>query len=192
MQDVRFATLRNSVLIANRKISFEKMHIASNALDIDLVGQHTFDHHIDYAVSLRLRDLLIQETQSEFGQIMDDGTGIHLYVRCTGSLDDPKVSWDKLGKQQAAKQQFEQSQKETKAMLKKAFGLYQNDPTIEPYQEKTNSHETIRLNFNEKDNKEKNTPSKTQPPKNGKLKQQLEKWKQEQEQSEKILIKIGG
>lgn len=192
LQDVRFATLRNSVLIANRKISFEKMHIASNALDIDLVGQHTFDHHIDYAVSLRLRDLLIQETQSEFGQIMDDGTGIHLYVRCTGSLDDPKVSWDKLGKQQAAKQQFEQSQKETKAMLKKAFGLYQNDPTIEPYQEKTNSHETIRLNFNEKDNKEKNTPSKTQPPKNGKLKQQLEKWKQEQEQSEKILIKIGG
>ncbi|MFN5652220.1 MAG: AsmA-like C-terminal region-containing protein, partial [Flavobacteriia bacterium] len=192
LKDVRFEQLNNTFTIANRQLKFEKMHIASSALDLDLVGSHSFDHQIDYAVGLRLRDLLVQETQTEFGEIVDDGTGLRLYVRVSGTLDDPKVSWDQKGKKEAAKQQFEQSQQESKEMLKTAFGLYQNDPSVGTYQEKTGPHETIQVKF-EKDKKpvkSSDLPPSTSP-RNSKLQQKLEKWKQEQEQTG-VEIKIKG
>ena len=97
-----------------------------------------------------------------------------------------------LKKKEAAKQQFEQSQQESKEMLKTAFGLYQNDPSVGTYQEKTGPHETIQVKF-EKDKKpvkSSDLPPSTSP-RNSKLQQKLEKWKQEQEQTG-VEIKIKG
>lgn len=192
LKDVRFERLENIFVIAKRQLSFEKMHIASTALDLDLVGSHSFEHQIDYAVGLRLRDLMVQESQTEFGEILDDGTGVRLFVRISGSLDDPKVGWDKKGKKEAAQQQFERSQQESKQMLKTTFGLYQNDPSVGNYQEKSSPHETIQVKFKTKGEAAK-TQAIPQPtaPKNGKLQQKLEKWKQEQEQTG-VAVKIKG
>ena len=192
LKDVRFDRLENTFVIAERQLSFEKMHIASSALDLDLVGSHSFEHQIDYAVGLRLRDLFVQETQTEFGEILDDGTGLRLFVRISGSLDDPKVSWDKKGKKEAAQQQFERSQQESKEMLKATFGLYKNDPSVQKYQEETTPHETIKVKFKTKDEPVKApTAPQAAPPKNGKLQQKLEKWKEEQGQPG-VAIKIKG
>lgn len=192
LKDVRFDRLENIFVIAARRLSFEKMHIASSALDLDLLGSHSFEHQIDYAVGLRLRDLFVQETQTEFGEILDDGTGLRLFVRISGSLDDPKVSWDKKGKKEAAQEQFERSQQESKEMLKATFGLYKDDPSVQKYQEKTTPHETIQVNFNKDKKPVKSAelpPATTQ--KNSKLQQKLEKWKQEQNQTGEA-IKIKG
>jgi hypothetical protein len=169
------------------------MHIGSSALDLDIVGQHSFDHDIDYAIGLRLRDLMVQETQSEFGEIMDDGTGVRLFVRISGNLEDPKVSWDQKGKKEAAQQQFEQSKQESKEMLKTAFGLYQNDPSVGTFQAKTSPHETIQLKFNTAKTAPL-TPASvpSEPEKSSKLQQKLEKWKQEQQQEAEVNVKIGG
>ena len=192
LKDVRFEQLNNTFTIANRQLKFEKMHIASSALDLDLVGSHSFEHQIDYAVGLRLRDLLVQETQTEFGEILDDGTGLRLFVRISGPLDDPKVSWDKKGKKEAAQEQFERSQQESKEMLKATFGLYKNDPNVGSYQEKTSPHETIQVKF-DKDKKPVKSSELPPPtsPRNSKLQQKLDKWKQEQEQTG-VEIKIKG
>ena len=192
LKDVRFKRLENTFYISKRQLSFEKMHIASTALDLDLVGKHSFEHDIDYSVGLRLRDLLIQETQTEFGEILDDGTGLRLFVRISGSLDNPKVSWDKKGKKEAAQQQFERSQQESKEMLKSAFGLYKNDQSVGTYQEQKNPHETIQIKFKSKDNSESKTNSqKAAAPKKNRLQQKLEKWKEEQEQTG-VDVKIKG
>jgi len=192
LKDVRFKRLENTFYISKRQLSFEKMHIASTALDLDLVGKHSFEHDIDYSVGLRLRDLIIQETQTEFGEILDDGTGLRLFVRISGSLDNPKVSWDKKGKKEAAQQQFERSQQESKEMLKSAFGLYKNDQSVGTYQEQKTPHETIQIKFKSKDNSESKTNSqKTAAPKKNRLQQKLEKWKEEQEQTG-VDVKIKG
>jgi hypothetical protein len=158
-----------------------------------LVGQHSFDHDIDYAIGLRLRDLLVQETQTEFGEITDDGTGVRLFVRISGTLDDPKFSWDQKGKKEAAKQQFEESQAESKAMLKAVFGIYQNDPSVGNYEHKTKPHETIELKFKTKDF-DPITPTIAAPKstQNSKLQQKLKKWKLEQQQGAEVNVKIGG
>ncbi len=193
LKDVRFERLENTFVIAKRALSFEKMHIASSALDLDLVGIHSFEHQIDYAVGLRLRDLLVQESQTEFGEILDDGTGVRLFVRISGTLDDPKVGWDKKGKKEAAKQQFERSQQESKEMLKTTFGLYKNDASVGEYKTTSTPHETIQVKFKSKDDaaKPQAVPQATAP-KNGKLQQKLEKWKQEQQQGAEVNMKIGG
>jgi hypothetical protein len=192
LKDVRFERLNNTFTIANRQLKFEKMHIASSALDLNLVGAHTFDHNIDYALSLRLRDLLVQETHTEFGEIIDDGTGLRLFVRISGSLNNPQIGWDKKGKKEAAKQQFIQSQQESKEMLKATFGLYQNDASVGTYQEKSKPHETIQLNFNSNIAPPKSSAA---PPekkaKNSRLQKRLEQWKEEQQQPE-VAVKIKG
>ncbi len=193
LKDVRFKTLENTFTIAERQLRFKKMHIGSSALDLDLVGQHSFDHAIDYAIGLRFRDLLVQETQTEFGEITDDGTGVCLFVRISGTLDKPEVSWDQNGKKEAAKAQFEKSQTESKAMLKTAFGFYQNDPSVGNYEQKNLPHETIELKFKTKESaSETKVNSGAAPAKNGKLQQKLDKWKQEQQQGAEVNIKIGG
>jgi hypothetical protein len=193
LKDVRFETLENTFTIADRQLRFKKMHIGSSALDLDLVGQHSFDHDIDYAIGLRLRDLMVQETQSEFGEIMDDGTGLRLFVRISGNLSDPKVSWDQKGKKEAAQQQFEQSKQESKEMLKAAFGLYQNDPSVGTYKTEKIPHETIKLKFNTNEPAAKTqVNSKLATEKSNKLQQKLEKWKQEQQQGAEVNVKIGG
>jgi hypothetical protein len=193
LKDVRFETLENTFTIADRQLRFKKMHIGSSALDLDLVGQHSFDHDIDYAIGLRLRDLMVQETQSEFGEIMDDGTGLRLFVRISGNLSDPKVSWDQKGKKEAAQQQFEQSKQESKEMLKAAFGLYQNDPSVGTYKTEKIPHETIKLKFNTNEPAAKTqVNSKLATEKSSKLQQKLEKWKQEQQQGAEVNVKIGG
>ena len=192
LKDVCFDRLENTLVISERQLSFQKMHIASSALDLDLVGSHSFDHQIDYAVGLRLRDLFVQETQTEFGEILDDGTGLRLFVRISGSLDYPKVSWDKKGKKEAAQQQFERSQQESKEMLKATFGLYKNDGSVAKYEEQTAPHETIQVNFNK--DKKPVKGSDLPPPtssRNSKLQQKLEKWKEEQGQPG-VAIKIKG
>jgi hypothetical protein len=135
----------------------------------------------------------VQETQSEFGEIMDDGTGLRLFVRISGNLDDPKVSWDQKGKKEAAQQQFEQSKQESKEMLKAAFGMYQNDASVGQYEEKTAPHETIELKFKSKESLPKTqVDSRTTPEKSSKLQQKLEKWKQEQQQGAEVSVKVGG
>lgn len=199
LQDVAFETLENTFLLENRVVQFAKMHIASSALDIDLVGKHSFEQQIDYAVGLRLRDLLVQETQTEFGEILDDGTGIRLFVRVSGHLDNPAINWDKKGRKEATQQKLAQSNQESKEMLKAAFGLYKNDPTVSVYQEPNAPHETLKFHF-----KSSQTPTQTptQPPKSvapesekkKKLQQKIEQWKQAQEkaQEKEVSVRVVG
>lgn len=195
LRDVSFGTLENNFFIGNRKIEFGKMHIASSALDIDLVGKHSFDHQIDYAVGLRFRDLLVRQTQTEFGEILDDGTGIRICARICGSLDTPKIKWDKTGQLDGAKLKLEKSNQESKEMLKAAFGLYKNDPTINVYQEPNAPHESIQLHFNDKQPTDKMNPKiPSVREKNKKLQQKLEQWKldQEKNQEKEVSVRVVG
>ena len=78
-------------------------------------------------------------------------------------------------------------------MLKTAFGLYQNDPTVGNYEQKNLPHETIELKFKTKESaSETQINSGAAPAKNSKLQQKLDKWKQEQQRGAEVNIKIGG
>ncbi|MFM7007153.1 MAG: AsmA-like C-terminal region-containing protein [Flavobacteriales bacterium] len=195
LQDVAFETLENTFLLENRVVQFAKMHIASSALDIDLVGKHSFEQQIDYAVGLRLRDLLVQQTQTEFGEILDDGTGIRICARICGSLDTPEIKWDKTGQLDGAKLKLEKSNQESKEMLKAAFGIYRKNPTVDVYQEPNAPHESIQLHFNDKQPTDRTNPKiPSVKEKNKKLQQKLEQWKldQEKNQEKEVSVRVVG
>ena len=156
------------------------MEIRSNALDIELTGTHTFEDLIDYRFAFRFRELKDQQRDSEFGEVLDDGTGMRVYMRMHGPLDDPTIEWDKQAKKEQAKENREEAKQDAKAILKTEFGFFKNDTTVQIYQEQKKPKEQLILEFGD----EQKLPSdgNKKPEKDSKLKNKLKIMK---EQSEK-------
>lgn len=187
-KDIDFETMENSIIIQKGMIEIPKMTIRSTALAMDLSGRHSFDNDIDYRIAFRFRDLKQQNYQSEFGQIIDDGTGIRLYLRMHGSLDNPMYEWDDEGRKLHAKEYREQEKKQAKSMLKAEFGFFQKDSTVKAYVPIAVPKEELNIKFGTTSKQE--FPVDKKPPKESKLKKTLNSWKEQQKQEEKTIVKL--
>jgi hypothetical protein len=75
-------------------------------------------------------------------------------------------------------------------MLKSEFGMFKKDSTVQDYNPKTESKEVVKLNFKESKSDKadpKSTDEAKQPQKEGKLKNTLNQWKQQQNQSNVVV-----
>lgn len=144
--NISFETLENTIYISNSTIIIPSMVINSSALDITTEGTHTFDNNVDYKFSFRFRDLKIHKDESEFGEVIDDGTGVRLWVRMYGPLDNPTVVWDGQSRKEQAKENREVAKQEAKSVLKE-LGLFRNDTTVKAYQHKVEPREELRIEF---------------------------------------------
>ncbi|ASS50550.1 MAG: hypothetical protein A3D31_13380 [Candidatus Fluviicola riflensis] len=181
LNNIAFETLENTIYISNSNIIIPSMVINSSALDITTEGTHSFDNIVDYKFAFRLRDLKIARDESEFGEVVDDETGIRLYVRMYGSMYDPTIVWDGQSKKEQAKENREAAVQEARSILKSEFGLFKKDSTIKGYQPKIQPHEELRLNFDKEEVvdpvEEKKRTNKTIE----KIKEKARKLKQQQE-----------
>jgi hypothetical protein len=166
------------------------MILQSSALDITTEGTHTFDNMIDYRFSFRLRELKMQRDESEFGIVEDDGTGIRLFVRMYGSLDQPTIVWDGESKKEQAKENREEAKKEAMSILKSEFGLFKKDTTIQMYQPQMRQREEIRIQFDEEEESNPVEEKKETKERMNKLKEKMNKLKQNQqkEQEEEFIV----
>jgi len=132
LNHIEFETLQNRITIADRVISIPTMDIRSSAMDINLNGTHTFDQQINYGMSFRLSDLLRtgKKQDEEFGYVVDDGTGLNVFLRMKGLASAPEFSMDKDAARKKRKDQFEEEKNTFKGILKEEFGLFKNDTTI--------------------------------------------------------------
>jgi hypothetical protein len=186
--DLKFETLENTFIIQNGKLEIPAMLIHTNALDIEVSGTHTFDNIIDYRFAFRFRDLKEKNIQSEFGVEEDDGTGVKVFMRMFGDIDNPTIVWDKTAKKEQAKENREAEKENVKSMLKSEFGLFKNDSTVKTYIQKEGTKETLQLDFG---------PAKTEDPidtkkpkKDSKIKNTLKGWKEEADKSKKEEIDL--
>lgn len=182
--DLKFEQLTNTLIIKNGMITIPQMSIESSALDMEVSGQHTFDNAIDYRFGFRLRDIK-EEKSSEFGEIVDDGTGLRVFMRMYGTLDNPIIEWDSASKKEQAKKDREEEKENVRAMFKSEFGLFKNDTTVQDYIPRklpkeellieTNSTDTIEEAFDENERlfnrKKKDRPL-------------LKKWEEEKKKKE--------
>ncbi len=132
LADIRFETLQNQIDIANRIIYIPVMQIKSSAIDLNLMGTHTFDNELDYHFSLSLADLMAAKFNkrnpgynktSEFGPIEDDGRGrTMVYVSMTGTVDNPVFAYDKKAVRDKIASQLKSQKVELKEVFKKEFG----------------------------------------------------------------------
>lgn len=196
LKDIAFSTLENTINIQNSVLTIPNMKIASSALNLDLSGTHTFENKIDYRINFDFRALLGDDRDSEFGTVLNDEMGLKIFLRMYGDLDNPIIEWDKTGKKQETKQQLAQEKETIKSMLKSEFGVFKKDSSVQDFTPKTESKEVVKINFNHTQKNTK-TPSKpdeesTGSNKTNKLKNTLNKWKEEQNQANvSVTVKKG-
>lgn len=183
--NISFETLENTIYINNSTIIIPSMVINSSALDITTEGTHTFDNNVDYKFSFRFRELKVQKDDSEFGEVIDDGTGIRIWVRMFGPLDNPTIVWDEQSKKEQAKENRQAAKTEAISILKSEFGLFKKDTTIKAYQPKVQQREELRIDFGKEETvdpveekKKTNKLLNNFKEKANKLKQQQEKEKE--------------
>ena len=184
LKDLKFNQLKNTLIIKDGIIDIPSMSVSSSALDIEVSGQHTFQNKVDYRFGFRLRDLK-QKEYSEFGEIVDDGSGIHLFMRMYGEIEKPIIEWDRESRKKMSKEKREAEKKDVKSILKTEFGLYKNDTTVQPYIEKTTIKEELIIEF-DPINKLDSIKEEPKEKKNKKIFKIIDKWKEESEiESEK-------
>ncbi len=147
LNDIRFETLENTILIKKSTIVIPKMEINSSALNITVDGKHKFNNDIDYRFAFRFRELKEKKDESEFGIVEDDGTGIKIFVRMHGNLADPVIEWDKTSRKEEAKQNREEAKQEAISILKSELGLFKKDTTIKKYQPPKKDYEVLKIEF---------------------------------------------
>lgn len=184
--DLKFDQLSNTLIIKNGVITIPQMSISSSALDIEVSGQHTFDNKIDYRFGFRLRDIKEKQT-SEFGEIIDDGTGMRVFVRMYGTMDDPIVEWDKASRKEQTKANIAQEKATVRSMFKSEFGMFKSDSTVKEYIPNKLPKEELLIDFNTSDTIEEifedNEPLFKRKKKDRPL---LRKWEQEKKKEEEV------
>ena len=189
LKDVDFQTMENSLFIKNGQVEIPKMTIRSTALDMDVSGRHSFNDEIDYRFAFRFRDLKAIKSQTEFGEVMDDGTGIRLFLRMHGSLDNPIYEWDNAGRKAQAKEYRQEEKSQAKSMLKAEFGFFQKDSTVKSFVPKDVPKEDLKIKFGPA-SKQDRLEEKKQT-KDSKFKKTLNSWKEQQEKGQKSEVKLG-
>lgn len=144
--DLKFDQLKNTLIIRNSVIVIPEMSVNSSALDLEISGKHTFDNQIDYRFGFRFRDLKQAKT-SEFGEIRDDGTGKHVFMRMYGNLYDPSFEWDAEANKTFKKEQREKAKQDARSMFKSEFGMFRNDTTVQEYVRERFEHERIEIDI---------------------------------------------
>jgi hypothetical protein len=159
LKHIKFATLTNQIIIKDERIFIPSFDINSSALNLKLEGTHSFDNDINYKIELLLNDILgnkakaARKKQSEFGQIEDDGLGkTRLFIKMTGNLSDPKVSYDTDALKTFWKDGLKKEKKVVKSMLKEEFGLFKKDTTLRSTPDKTVKKQTFEMEWEEDEN----------------------------------------
>ena len=145
--NLKFATFENQLSIRNGMITIPRMEIKSNALDVRLSGTHTFDNQVDYSFDFRFRELKGKTRSSEFGDVVDDGTGVRIYLRMHGDLFDPFFEWDKDAQKQDRVERREEAKDDLRSVLKDGFGINKGDTTIKAVSTKPKLLEQITVDF---------------------------------------------
>lgn len=136
LRHIKFATLSNQIRIENETIIIPQMQINSSAINLVLSGTHTFKNQIDYRFNIFLKDLLAQKfkknhNQEEFGEIIEeDGVGARLYLKMTGTADEPIIAFDSKGVREKIKQDLKEEKKDLKQILYEEFGWFKKDTTL--------------------------------------------------------------
>jgi hypothetical protein len=190
LSNISFETLENVLTIRNSTIFIPSMEIKSSALDITTEGTHTFANRIDYRFAFRFRELKMQKDESEFGVVEDDGTGLKVYVRMYGDLDNPVIEWDKQGQKEQRIENRQAAKAEAMSILKSEFGFRKNDTNVKRYVPPTRQKETIEIQFDDVEEPDPVEEKKKSNKLMNSIKQKTEKIKQQQKKEEEIEFEI--
>lgn len=131
LEDIKFSTLSGDITIKDRKISLPATTLQNSAINVQVWGYHTFDNIVDYHFKLVIGELLNKKrkkNQSEFAIYEEEGDRKYMtYVKMSGNLDEPKVTFDKTGFKLKVADDIKQEKHTMKRIFKEEFGLFKKD-----------------------------------------------------------------
>lgn len=131
LEDIKFSTLNGDITIKDRKISLPATTLQNSAINVQVWGYHTFDNIVDYHFKLVIGELLNRKRrvkQSEFSIYEEEGDRkFQAYVKMSGNLSDPKVSFDKTGFKLKVAEDIKQEKHTMKRIFREEFGLFKKD-----------------------------------------------------------------
>ncbi len=134
LRQIKFSDLKNDLTIKDRNIIIPNMEIKTNAFNIEISGEHSFDNEIEYRIKLLLREWLANKAKknkkenSEFGIEENDGLGsTALYLIIKGTTDDYKITYDSKKMKEQVKESLKKEKQEIKQILKEELGLFKKD-----------------------------------------------------------------
>jgi len=128
LRNIRFNTLKNTIIIRDNQVIIPVMDIQSNAMDLSASGNHAFNNHYEYRLRLKLSDLLYGKARrsknSEFIIEQDvDDTRI-LFLRIHDQGQGAKVEMDREKAGQKIREDLKKEKSEMKRILNEELGLF--------------------------------------------------------------------
>lgn len=115
---VTFAKLENQIEIKDRTVHVPQMLVQSSAMDIEVSGAQTFDGGVDDHLNFRLADLFrTNGGGDEFGPVVDDGTGMRLFLHMYGTTSALQFKNDGAAASAKRKEKMLQESAELKGIL---------------------------------------------------------------------------
>ncbi len=134
LNQVKFSTLENQIRIKDQKIIIPDMEINSNAINIRLSGEHSFNNEINYRLQILLSDLLARRNresrnpQEQYGDIIDDGLGrTTLFLLVTGTIDEPVFRYDRHSVREKLREDLKKEGQNLREVFRTEFGLGSRD-----------------------------------------------------------------
>jgi len=127
LRRVKFTNMQNWLEIRREKIYFPTMFIQSNAMNMTLNGEHTFDQEIEYNIQVNAGQILMNKFKrnKKLKPIKAKKRGLfNLYFNVKGTVEDFDYKTDK-SRVNKAFIKSERRKREIKAKLKKEFGSAQ-------------------------------------------------------------------
>ena len=133
---VRFASLENQVEIKDRMVYVPTMTVKSSAMDIEVSAAQGFDGAVDDHVNFRLGDLFRKQAPAdEFGPIVDDGTGLRVFLHMFGTTSALQFKNDGAAASARRQERMKQETAQLKGILRDIW--HGKDATTAPEQQGT-------------------------------------------------------
>ena len=195
LKTVHFSEFTNTVIIKDRKITIPNMFVKTSAMDIGLYGTQTFEDEINYGLNLRLTDILTKKKDTEHGYIVDDGTGVRLFLLMQGTIDKPIFKLDKSARKDHNQQQRAEEKNNVKNILKDEFGLFKKDTSVTTTKPKEKAKPKFEVNWGEEkeeeeSKKEDQKKEDKKPEEKTKRQKWLEKLKGKEEKKDKVGFEV--
>jgi uncharacterized protein involved in outer membrane biogenesis len=122
---IQFSTLENIIEIQNKVVYIPEMDIESSAMNISVVGTHSFDGAINYSLGFSLRDLWRPKDPSQ------DKKGLQLFIAMKGTTDQPTFTFDRDASKQDRREKIQAEKEQIREMLRDEFGGWKEKRTNE-------------------------------------------------------------
>src|SRR5690606_15245208 len=136
------------------------------------------------------RDLKFNKKSSEFGDVIDDGTGKRIFLHVYGSTSNLNFGWDAEANKEHRQEQREKEKETIKSMFKTEMGLFGKDTTIGEFTVKEKPQERLEVIFT---NEEESNPEEL-PKEKKKMKKlfgmDLEKMREENQKEKETEFSI--